>query len=215
MILSLILSFALTTLAFPYIKRQAAPSGVPSYVLTYAPIVYLYSADPYRPSDIGNQLIHTQPQLNYTLITNAPNPLTLDNLNALNSLGGNFTYLTSRDNVTANPSWLRGVIPDSSGKTEGAVSSAIIVNDHGNGLVDAFYFYFYAFNQGGWYFGLQIGDHVGDWEHNMIRFKHGVPQAIWYSQHENGEAFEYSVVQKHGVRVSTYIAPTNLVQDSY
>jgi hypothetical protein len=96
------------------------------------------------------------------------------------------------------------VKPDSSGKTNGAVSCAIIVNDHGSGLVDAFYMYFYAFNYGGTYFGFTIGDHVGDWEHNMIRFQNGNPQAIWYSQHNNGQAFTYSATEKYnnGLRVS-------------
>jgi hypothetical protein len=106
--------------------------------------------------------------------------------------------------VEENPEWILGVKPDSTGKTDGAVSCAIIVNDHGGGLVDAFYMYFYAFNYGGTYFGFTIGDHVGDWEHNMIRFQNGQPQAIWYSQHNNGEAFTYSTTKKYnnGLRVS-------------
>lgn len=37
-------------------------------------------------------------------------------------------------------------------------------------------------------------------EHNMIRFKDGEPQAIWYSQHEYGEAFTYDAVHKIGKR---------------
>ena len=63
--------------------------------------------------------------------------------------------------------------------------------------------YFYAFDYGGNYFGFNIGDHVGDWEHNMVRFQDGEPQAIWYSQHSNGEAFTYDAVAKYndGVRV--------------
>ncbi len=42
-------------------------------------------------------------------------------------------------------------------------------------------------------------------EHNMIRFKDGIPQAVWYSQHSNGQAFEYRVLQKDqaGRRVSS------------
>jgi hypothetical protein len=38
-------------------------------------------------------------------------------------------------------------------------------------------------------------------EHNMIRFKNGVPDAVWYSQHANGQAFKYSVLEKSGLRV--------------
>ena len=169
----------------------------PDYVITYAPIVYLYDTDPYRPSDIGAQLANTQPEVNFTVVSGAPDPLTLDNLNSLNSLGGNNTYLTSVDNVETNPSWLYGVAPDRNGKTDGAISCAIIVNDHGNGLVDAFYMYFYAFNYGGDYLGNIVGDHVGDWEHNMVRFQNGTPQEVWYSQHDNGEAFTYNTTQKH------------------
>ena len=197
------LSFALCTFAAPLI-RSAAPAGVPSYVLQYAPIVYLYSAETHLPSDIGSQLTNTRPEVNFTAIENGPKPLTLDNLNALNGIGGNWSYLTSLDDVTTHPAWLNGVKPDSTGKTNGAVSSAIIVNDHGSGLVDVFYFYFYAFDYGGTYVGNVVGSHVGDWEHNMVRFKNGVPQAVWYSQHQNGEAFTYAAVDKYkgGSRVS-------------
>lgn len=198
------LSFlALVATAFAADLERRAPSGVPSYVTQYAPIVYLFSGDPYRPADIGAQLTNTQPDLNFTSITNGPSPLTLNNLNDLNNLGGSSVYLTSKTDVTTNPAYLKGVTPDATGKTNGAVSCAIVVNDHGNGNVDAFYFYFYAFDFGGVYVGLNIGDHVGDWEHNMVRFANGKPTAIWYSQHSNGEAFTYSATQKYngGVRV--------------
>lgn len=30
----------------------------------------------------------------------------------------------------------------------------------------------------------------------MVRFQNGQPQAIWYSQHSNGEAFTYGTVEK-------------------
>ena len=201
MIISTALILAAHALAAPLQRRQA-PSGVPSYVVKYAPMVHLYSGENYLPSDIGAQLTNTNPTLNFTPITNAPNPLTLNNLNALNNLGGVNVYLTSKENVETSPAWIHGVKPDSSGKTEGAVSCAIVVNDHGSGKVDAFYMYFYAFNYGGTYFGRTIGDHVGDWEHNMVRFQNGKPQAVWYSQHNNGEAFYYSTTKKYqGIRV--------------
>ncbi|KAK5728031.1 hypothetical protein LTR17_012228 [Elasticomyces elasticus] len=198
---------ALISSAFdaPLTKREA----VPSYVMDYAPIVYLYSTDPYRPADIKSQLDHTRPEVDFTAVSGTPDPLTLDNLSKLNNLGD--VYLTSDDNVETNPAWLYGVTPNDDHKTDGAVSCAIIVNDHGAGQVDVFYMYFYAFGMfyfndfGGDFFGLKalgfdgfnIGNHVGDWEHNMVRFQDGKPQAIWYSQHANGEAFRYSVVEKY------------------
>lgn len=214
MIISTILAIAAYALAAPLERRQA-PSGVPAYVVQYAPIVRLYSSETYLPSDIGAQLTNTNPTLNFTAISNAASPLTLDNLNSLNSVGGGEdVYLTSKDNVEKIPVWLLGVKPDSTGKTDGAVSCAIIVNDHGNGLVDAFYMYFYAFNYGGTYFGHTIGDHVGDWEHNMVRFQNGKPQAVWYSQHNNGEAFTYSATMKYnnGLRVSGITSPPTTKQ---
>jgi hypothetical protein len=55
---------------------------------------------------------------------------------------------------------------------------------------------------------LEFGDHVGDWEHTMVRFNNSVPQAIWYSQHSGGEAFTYAATQKYqgGVRPVVYVA---------
>jgi hypothetical protein len=210
-------------------QRREALSGVPDYVLQYAPMVYLYSQDVYFPSDLGAQLQHIQPQVKFKPVSGGPDILTLDNVNELNEFGNANVYLTSTDNPTTYPDWLGGVKPDDSGKTNGAKSCAIIVNDHGSGLVDVFYMYFYAFNWGGLYLDyMTIGNHVGDWEHNMVRyaiwkisgtcftqalanpctfdrrFQDGAPQAVWYSQHANGEAFMYSVVEKYsdGLRVS-------------
>ena len=160
----------------------------------------------YFPSDLGAQLVHTQPEDNFAVVTNAPNPPTLNNLDALNGLGGTNVYLTSIDDVTTSPAWLNGVKPSASGATVGANSCAIIVNDHGSGSVDVFYMYFYAYNQGNTVFGLEIGDHVGDWEHNMIRFQDGLPTQVWFSQHGNGEAFTYDCLEKMGQRPVDYSA---------
>ena len=117
------------------------------------------------------------------------------------------------------PAWLNGVKPDASGRTGSATGCAIIVNDHSSdtsGFIDVFYMYFYAFNYGTFLTFLNnpvlfdpypIGNHVGDWEHNMIRFdSSGTPQAIWYSQHDNGEAFTYAAVEKSGLRPIAYSA---------
>ena len=114
--------------------------------MSSAPIVYLHSTETYFPSDIGAQLANTKPEINYEVVSGAPSPLTLNNLDSLNALGGSSIYLTSIDDTTSNPQpqWLKGVVPDSTGKTDGAVSCSIIVCDYGNGTVDAYYMYFYA-----------------------------------------------------------------------
>ena len=200
-------SLVLSTYASP-VKRATA---LPSYVTTYAPILYLAQSEQFNPADISQQLDQTAPDVNRTAISNPPSPLTLDNLNSLNAYGNNGAnvYLTSKEGVASMPSWFNGVAPDASGRTEGAISCTIITVDHGSGLVDAFYFYFYAFDMGNHILGdssLEFGDHVGDWEHTMLRFQNGLPQAIWLSQHTNGEAFTYSAMNKQGVRPIVYVA---------
>lgn len=148
------------TCAFATRLVNRAPDGVPSFVIDYAPIVYLHSQDPYLPSDIGAHLVNTEPRVNFTVVDGAPSLLTLDNLVGLNKLGGEDVYLTSKVKPYENPESLRGVLPNSDGKTEGVVSSVVIVNDHKDGTVDAFYFYFTAFDYGGDYVGHNIGNHV-------------------------------------------------------
>ena len=51
---------------------------------------------------------------------------------------------------------------------------AVIVNDHGNGEVDAFYMYFYPFNWGGVVFDENVDDHVGvsaTYTHECVAYK--------------------------------------------
>ena len=172
-----------------------------------APIVWLNSREEYLPSDIATQLAHTHPVKDGKPISGIASPLTLENLDTLND-GTQDVYLASNDDVSKDPAWLKGVRPDSHGKTNGAMSCCIIVNDKGADIVDAFYCYFYAYNKGQVIFEKELGDHVGDWEHNMIRFKNGKPVALWYSQHASGEALTYSVVEKHtdGRRPLSYSA---------
>jgi hypothetical protein len=191
MLLLISLTLAICAFATQVVKR--APDGVPDFVVKYAPMVYLYSADPWKPSDIATQLNNTEPRVDFKVVSDQE--LSLDNLSFLNGLGGDKVYLTSKTKPYANPvpGYLFGVLPNGQGKTEGAVSSTIVVNDHGDGTVDAFYFYFYAFDRG----ALSIGNHVGDWEHSMIRFVNQTPSALWYSQHSAGQAFKYSAVQKY------------------
>jgi hypothetical protein len=187
-------------------ENLAAGSTLPQFVLDYAPLVWLHPEETFMPSDIASQLKYTHPQINFANITGAPDPPTLDNLDQLNDIGGSSIYLSSLEDFSVYPPWLHGVRPDNSGETQNATSCAIIVNDKGNGIVDAFYMYFYAFNLGDSILNEFAGSHVGDWEHNMIRFLDGKPQAVWYSQHTSGEAFAYNVLEKAGQRPITYSA---------
>ena len=126
-----------------------------------APLVWLHSEETYYPSDIGAQLQHTTPEINFAKVSNTPSPLTLANLDQLNTPNGPQVYLTSNDDVTTHPTWLNGVKPDATGKSGNAISCAIITNDRGNGELDAFYMYFYAYNWGGIVLGSLVDDHVG------------------------------------------------------
>lgn len=108
-------------------------------------MLHLYSLEAYQPSDIGAQLEHTIPEVNYQPVS--AQSYTLDDLDQLDSLGNTSIYLTSKEGIQALPAWFNGVKPDSVGVVSGAKTCAVVVVDKPNvdgGVVDAFYFYFYA-----------------------------------------------------------------------
>lgn len=80
--------------------------------------------------------------------------------------------------------------------------AVLVVIDKGNGIVDAFWFYFYSFNLGNVVFDVRFGNHIGDWEHCLVRFHNGKPKALFFSAHSAGEAYSYEAVEKIGRRVS-------------
>ncbi|KXL44201.1 MAG: hypothetical protein FE78DRAFT_150702, partial [Acidomyces sp. 'richmondensis'] len=73
----------------------------------------------------------------------------------------------------------------------------LIVADKGNGVVDAFWFFFYSFNLGQKVLNIRFGNHVGDWEHTMIRFKDGKPDSVFLSEHDFGAAYTWSALEKY------------------
>jgi hypothetical protein len=79
--------------------------------------------------------------------------------------------------------------------------AVLLVMDKGQGIVDAFWFYFYSFNLGNAVFNVRFGNHVGDWEHCLVRFYRGKPKALFLSAHTAGEAYSYEAVEKLGQRV--------------
>jgi hypothetical protein len=72
----------------------------------------------------------------------------------------------------------------------------LVMVDKGNGIVDAFWFYFYSYNLGTTVFNVRFGNHIGDWEHSLIRFYNGVPKAVFFSAHSGGLAYSYDAVEK-------------------
>ncbi|KAL4874166.1 hypothetical protein BDV12DRAFT_159223 [Aspergillus spectabilis] len=82
----------------------------------------------------------------------------------------------------------------------------LLVIDKGNGIVDAFWFYFYSFNLGNIVLNVRFGNHIGDWEHCLVRFYNGKPKALFFSAHSGGEAYSYEAVEKIGKRPVIYSA---------
>ncbi|XP_014557817.1 hypothetical protein COCVIDRAFT_25620 [Bipolaris victoriae FI3] len=76
----------------------------------------------------------------------------------------------------------------------------LVVVDKGDGVVDAFWFFFYSYNLGNAVFNVRFGNHVGDWEHTVVRFHHGEPKAVFFSEHSFGEAYAWDAVEKSGKR---------------
>ncbi|TVY62275.1 putative vacuolar protein sorting-associated protein TDA6 [Lachnellula suecica] len=74
--------------------------------------------------------------------------------------------------------------------------SILVLVDKGNGILDAFWFYFYSYNLGTTVLNIRFGNHIGDWEHSLIRFKDGVPKAVFFSAHSGGLAYSYNAVEK-------------------
>ncbi|TKX21692.1 hypothetical protein C1H76_6188 [Elsinoe australis] len=176
---------------------------IPEYVFKHAPYVHLYSGENFWPCDIADHLIHTTPHLNYTPIPSHFN-LTVHNLSSLNEYGF-YTYLQSDDNVESRPTWLAGTanIPSSSTapqntSTPNGHSSApavLLTIRKPNDVLDAFWFYFYSYNLGN-KVGLRFGNHVGDWEHTLVRFTAGKPTHVFLSEHNAGEAYAWSAMEK-------------------
>ncbi|KAJ6016965.1 hypothetical protein N7451_000344 [Penicillium sp. IBT 35674x] len=82
----------------------------------------------------------------------------------------------------------------------------LLVMDKGHGVVDAFWFFFYSFNLGNTVVNVRFGNHVGDWEHCLVRFHDGQPKALFFSAHTAGEAYRYEAVEKIGQRPVIYSA---------
>ncbi|KAK4941041.1 hypothetical protein LTR10_018962 [Elasticomyces elasticus] len=199
-----------------------AISAVPDYVKDHAPIIWLHSNDSFMPSDIPSHAQHTKAFKRFKPLADSP-VLDFNNLSSLNQYGKDI-YLTAVENITTMPEWLFGETPDVTGALHNSTACAVVLIERKDQIVDAFYFYFYSFDEGADITqvlpplnkilpdskpGDHFGNHVGDWEHNMVRFKDGVPVGIWYSQHAWGEAClwnDEACLSKQGDRPVVYSA---------
>ncbi|KIY70188.1 hypothetical protein CYLTODRAFT_451981 [Cylindrobasidium torrendii FP15055 ss-10] len=168
--------------SLPLQKRDA----IPDYALTYAPQTYLYSGEEYFPSDIVEHLAHTVPKVNFSAVGDAA---TLQTLNAVST----DAFLTSLDDPDADPraDWMTSVANKPDGDGLSPAPATIIAVNKADGFVDVFYFYFYSFDLGNKVLGVRFGNHIGDWEHSMIRFKDSKPAYVYLSAHSSGTSFTY------------------------
>ena len=103
-------------------------------------------------------------------------------------------------NTSALPSPAPAAPPNAPGRS--AAPAVLVAIRKADGVVDAFWFFFYSFNRGNKVLGVRYGNHVGDWEHAAIRFQHGVPKAVYTSRHSFGaSSYSYEAVEKIGKRV--------------
>ena len=179
-------------------QRTLEPGEVPQYVLDYSPLVYLYSEERYLPYDIADYATHFHVTFeNGTIVPGTEDSLTLKKLAKLKH--SKHLYMTSNEDFDVDPDWITGV-HNKPNLITGEIKNApaiLIVVDKGNGWVDAFWFYFYSFNLGPFVMGQgPYGNHVGDWEHSLVRFYKGKPVIVWMSAHGGGGAFYYKNLEK-------------------
>ncbi|KAI9167746.1 Vacuolar protein sorting-associated protein [Paramyrothecium foliicola] len=113
-------------------------------------------------------------------------------------------FQSQRRSETPDPSTTFGHKPNDDGYSK--APAILVLVDKGSGVLDAFWFFFYSYNLGQTVLGIRFGNHVGDWEHCMMRFENGVPRGIFFSEHEGGQAYTYEAVEKSGVRPVIYSA---------
>ncbi|CAK7226858.1 Vacuolar protein sorting-associated protein 62 [Sporothrix bragantina] len=89
---------------------------------------------------------------------------------------------------------VHGYKPDKSGYSE--APAILVMVDKGSGILDAFWFFFYSYNLGQTVLKVRYGNHIGDWEHCMIRFENGVPRALFLSEHAGGQAYAWQALEK-------------------
>ncbi|OBZ79233.1 putative vacuolar protein sorting-associated protein TDA6 [Grifola frondosa] len=128
------------------------------------------------------------------------------NFQTISSLS-NVVFLTSKDDVLTQPAWMTSANnkPDSRGHSS-APATIICVEKEG-GILDAFFFYFYSFNSGSAVLDvIRFDDHIGDWEHSMVRFVNNKPAFIYLSAHSGGSAYTFDALPTTNSRPTTFIA---------
>ncbi|KXX79511.1 putative vacuolar protein sorting-associated protein TDA6 [Madurella mycetomatis] len=107
--------------------------------------------------------------------------------------------LRGRRSVSNSQHPIVGSAPQDGGSSPSGYAKSpavLILVDKGAGILDAFWFFFYSYNLGQTVLKIRFGNHVGDWEHCMVRFQHGVPRAMFLSEHAGGKAYAWRALEK-------------------
>lgn len=194
-------------------RRTLTPGIIPKYISDYAPLVFLYSEEKYLPYDIEKYVSNFRPAWrNGTTISipgkNPKDPLyqnqklKITDLEHLPKSKEDKVFLTSLSGFDKDPEFITGK-NNKPNLYNGEIKNApavLIVTDKGNGWVDAYWFYFYSFNLGPFVMGFgPFGNHVGDWEHSLVRFYKGEPVVVWMSAHGGGGAYFYEQLEKESL----------------
>lgn len=191
---------------FPLLQtdRTLSKGEIPQYVLDHTPLVHLYTEEEYLPYDIEDYVKHFHLEYkNKTIVQNSS--LTLQQLGKFahdDEIDTAETFMTCDFEFNNNPDWLTGK-SNKPNLSNGLIKNApaiLIVVDKGNGWVDAYWFYFYSFNLGPFVMGHgPYGNHIGDWEHSLTRFYHGLPIFVWMSAHGGGGGYYYKALEKSDI----------------
>lgn len=186
----------------PQKKERTIEDGeLPRYVIDYAPLVHLYSEERYLPYDVQEYVTNFHVRYeNGSIVPGTENDMNIHKLSELKD--SHLLYLTANSDFDSDPDWITGIDNKPNlinGEIKDAPATLIIV-DKGNGWVDAFWFYFYSFNLGPFVMGQgPYGNHVGDWEHSLVRFYKGEPKIVWMSAHGGGGGFFYKNLEKYAL----------------
>lgn len=118
-------------------------NSLPDFVLKYAPLSYLHSAEQYWPTDVQVHLPGVIPEVNFVPVGGSPT------LETLSTLASNVSLTGTGDVLNHNTDYFTSIVGKPSNVTGYSVApGTIIVVDKPGGITDAFFFYFYSWNEG-------------------------------------------------------------------
>lgn len=182
------------------VSKMLKKGKIPEFIINAAPVVHLYAEERYLPADIKEYVTH------FRVATGSGKNITnkgtrIQDLGSIQKGFGSDNqdlFLTAMEDYSTDPDWITGVknIPDIETGELADAPAVVIVVDKGDGIIDSFWFYFYPFNLGPFVMGGgPYGNHIGDWEHSLVRFQDGVPELVWMSAHGGGSAYDYTCME--------------------